>query len=342
MRYLWVPFNFALWAIPTAVVALLWPEYVRQAFAALGMVRIDGPPVWIQPPVLVPALVAIAALVGGWLLARRWSVEIDQGERHTWHTRTLWLFTLAGAAGMTAVAGAVAVGVNGWPLPVWGFGATPVLIGLGVVVLLTGFFAASHLHGVAHATLVKQLTRRDPLTPGYRIFTGTVIPLSREHLVEVPVTGEAAVGWYLEIFQEHTTRHRVTDTHTQRDLSSPIGRSTTTESYNVSTKSVTREILTHQLVPLTVAPDGGGAVFVPETAGFDGVPVTAELEPTPALGEFYDLVRQRAVRNGRPKFRIVALLPGARVEAAGLIWLDEQGRPHLADHQLDNATVTAL
>lgn len=342
MRYLWTPFSFLLWSIPTAIITVLWPDYVRQAFGTLGLQRVAGAPPWLQPMVLVPALAAIALMVGGVLLAPRWREEINLSDRLTWHRLTGGLFTLAGAAGMLAVGGFIALGWRGLASRVWGLDATPVMIAFAVVALVSGLLWSAQLHGAVHRTLVRQLTRRSPLTPGYRVFTGTVVPLAPDHLVGLPLVGGAAVGWYLEVFQVRRQSHQVTRTVTERDVSSPTGERTTTEHNTVYTKSKERDIVTHDLVPFAVAV-AGGEVLIPDTAGFDGVPVTDELRPAASMGEVYNLVRsdKRKVDNGTT-LRIVALLPGARVEVAGLVWLDDQGRARLADHPLDNAYVTAL
>ena len=320
----------------------MWPGYVREFFGIVGLPRGGGTKAWQQPMVLVPALVAILALVGGVLLAPRWRDEIDHGDRLTWHRLTSGLFTLAGAAGMLAVGSYIAFGWRGFASRVWGLEATPVMIAFVIVALVTGFLWSSQLHGAVHGTLVKQLSRRSPLTPGYRVFTGTVVPLAPDHLLGVPLVGGGAVGWYLEVFQVGKQRHHVTRTFIERDASSPTGERMTTEHNTVYTKSKEREIVTSDLVPFVVAVDGG-VVLVPDTAGFDGVPVTDELKPSPSMGEVYDLVRAdgRKVDNNTT-LRIVALLPGARVEVAGLIWLDGQGRARLADHPLDSAYVAAL
>lgn len=341
MRYLWLPFRLVLWAIPTALVSLFWNAHVRSAFATVGLVPLAGVPVWLQPLVVAPAVLSVAGLVTGLMLVPRWAAAIEGGDAGAWHYRTGWLFDLWAMAGLIAVAGFVTVGVVGSPDPLWGLGAVPALVGLGIVIVLCGLGIAAGVHGLVHDAITKGLTRRDPRTPGYRVFDGTAVPLNGA-LLTVPLTGQPAIGWYIEVTVERTGRLKTTSTFTERDMSSPIGQTTTTRTDRIKTSSFDRQILTHRLVPFAVAVRGGGQVIVPATAGFDGVPVTGELKVARDLPpDLYDRLREVGEKNGGAKltYQLFALSPGTRVRAAGLVWLDDQGRPNLADHGLETASV---
>lgn len=134
--------------------------------------------------------------------------------------------------------------------------------------------------------------------PPATVFDGTAVPLNGA-LLTVPLTGQPAIGWYIEVTIERTGRLKTTSTFTERDMSSPIGQTTTTRTDRIKTSSFDRQILTHRLVPFAVAVRGGGQVIVPATAGFDGVPVTGELKVARDLPpDLYDRLREVGEKNG--------------------------------------------